>query len=293
MDPNEIARARIDEILANADQLTDEGIVRSLRLLDELRKQVIVAIADASTDFGRFTAQSVLTAVDRAVDEFTRRYSHELAGLQARAFNLGELVANAPLASAAPLASLPTVLSRPLLEVAQGYVADLVRGLAADVREQVSSEVRLGVLAGRPPFEIMQRIGSKIDRGRFATIAQRAEVITRTETNRVMAIATDLRLGELKRNVPALRREWLATLDDRTRATHRVAHEQVREIGEPFSVGGHPLRFPGDPAGPASETINCRCRVVPYSANWRDVIEPTAPYFQTPAWYRDRVAAAS
>jgi len=30
-------------------------------------------------------------------------------------------------------------------------------------------------------------------------------------------------------------------------------------MNEPFLVGGASLMYPGDPNGPASEIINCRC----------------------------------
>ena len=34
---------------------------------------------------------------------------------------------------------------------------------------------------------------------------------------------------------------------------------QHRQKDKPFDVGGYPLMFPGDPKGPARETINCYC----------------------------------
>src|SRR5690625_7523512 len=54
-------------------------------------------------------------------------------------------------------------------------------------------------------------------------------------------------------------RQWWATRDQRTRPAHRVAHEQTVPYGTPFRVGGADMRFPGDPAGPAYQVINCRC----------------------------------
>lgn len=57
-------------------------------------------------------------------------------------------------------------------------------------------------------------------------------------------------------------RRWVAIADDRTRPTHRAASGQVVTLDEPFTVGGYPLRYPHDPDGPASETVNCRCSQV-------------------------------
>lgn len=54
-------------------------------------------------------------------------------------------------------------------------------------------------------------------------------------------------------------KRWLATPDTRVRNSHWIAHGQVREADEPFRVGGEDLRYPHDPLGSASETVNCRC----------------------------------
>lgn len=54
---------------------------------------------------------------------------------------------------------------------------------------------------------------------------------------------------------------WLATLDGRTRPTHWAVWGSRVPLGTAFTVGGEQLRFPGDPAGSAKETKNCRCRL--------------------------------
>lgn len=52
--------------------------------------------------------------------------------------------------------------------------------------------------------------------------------------------------------------QWDATLDDRTRHSHRVLDGEVREVGEKFSNG---CEYPGDPNGDPAEIYNCRCRL--------------------------------
>lgn len=51
---------------------------------------------------------------------------------------------------------------------------------------------------------------------------------------------------------------WIATLDNRTRHTHRHLHGQRRD-GERYSNG---LRYPGDTSGRPEEYWNCRCAQV-------------------------------
>ena len=49
---------------------------------------------------------------------------------------------------------------------------------------------------------------------------------------------------------------WLTQGDGRVRDSHAAIHGERVDIGAAFSNG---LRFPHDPLGPASETVNCRC----------------------------------
>jgi hypothetical protein len=57
-------------------------------------------------------------------------------------------------------------------------------------------------------------------------------------------------------------KKWLTRLDGNERPTHADANEQTREPSQPFSVGGEPLMFPGDPRGSAGNVINCRCQMI-------------------------------
>lgn len=50
--------------------------------------------------------------------------------------------------------------------------------------------------------------------------------------------------------------------DERTREWHAAADGQVRDVNDPFDVGGEPLMFPGDREhGSAKNCIQCRCNV--------------------------------
>lgn len=60
-----------------------------------------------------------------------------------------------------------------------------------------------------------------------------------------------------------LRKEWVATIDGNTRATHLQANTQKKKLDEPFVLSsGARLMHPGEYGGDGAETINCRCTVV-------------------------------
>lgn len=60
-----------------------------------------------------------------------------------------------------------------------------------------------------------------------------------------------------------LERQWVATLDMRTRHEHRILDGMTVKVDEPFKVGGVEIMFPGDPACSDGSLIwNCRCRTI-------------------------------
>lgn len=56
-----------------------------------------------------------------------------------------------------------------------------------------------------------------------------------------------------------VRKEWLATLDGRTRHSHAMLDGEQVDNEKKFSNG---CMFPGDPNGPAAEVYNCRCTLI-------------------------------
>lgn len=56
-----------------------------------------------------------------------------------------------------------------------------------------------------------------------------------------------------------MKQVWMATLDGRTRDSHRHMDGEKQEVGQKFSNG---CRFPGDPQGKPGEIYNCRCTLV-------------------------------
>lgn len=90
----------------------------------------------------------------------------------------------------------------------------------------------------------------------------RATTVARTESAGAMSHAT-IEAAQLRNEVlgEELEQTWIATLDSKTRKSHWAADGQRVPIGSTFRVGRSQMRFPGDPRGPAEESLNCRCRV--------------------------------
>lgn len=97
-------------------------------------------------------------------------------------------------------------------------------------------------------------------------LALRAETIARTEAmtalHQAAQEATEQAIDAGQISEAATTKVWHATRDKRTRDTHRALDgQEVAFRAEFVSPSGARLQFPGDPAAPAEEVINCRCWV--------------------------------
>lgn len=59
-----------------------------------------------------------------------------------------------------------------------------------------------------------------------------------------------------------LKKQWLATLDNRTRHAHAMLDGQTVDVDKPFKVDGYDIMFPGDTFAPGYLVYNCRCTVI-------------------------------
>lgn len=90
---------------------------------------------------------------------------------------------------------------------------------------------------------------------------RRAMNIARTEAGRVTGVTRQQSQNHAKELGVDVKKKWVSTLDGDTRTNHRELDEQVKEIDERFSVGGHSALQP-HMFGIASEDCNCRCTTI-------------------------------
>lgn len=127
----------------------------------------------------------------------------------------------------------------------------LANAVTATTRQVLEDRVLLqGIANGESIEQLSERV-----RQTFTELStSRAETIARTETIGGFNAASNA-IAQASGVVHA--RIWRATDDSRTRETHsELEGARVEGFGSAYSNG---CRHPGDPLGPAAETINCRC----------------------------------
>lgn len=124
------------------------------------------------------------------------------------------------------------------------------------LKKTISSEITRGIASGLPHSEIARNIASyaKAPLGR-------AKTIVRTEAHRIsQASSYDAQKMAVSKGAKVVK-QWMSTLDGDTRPTHKRLDGQIREVDEPFEMGGLKAMYPGDFGDPA-EDCNCRCQVL-------------------------------
>jgi hypothetical protein len=136
------------------------------------------------------------------------------------------------------------------------------RNRLARVGDEVWQHARAQLVEGVELGESIPKLAKRISRlpdlaGPRATVVARTEVVS-ASNKATLAVARDRGVATVK--------TWLATDDDRTRESHAAAEadpaNQRIPMDHPFTVGGWPADYPGDPGLPPDEAINCRCTVV-------------------------------
>lgn len=153
-------------------------------------------------------------------------------------------------------------------EWVRAYRAELAsatpsKALTRNLRDKrFDAVVRRAQAAGEPiPAD---KIDAMVTAYQNRALRYRAETIGRTEAmaslhaSQEEAVRQGVQAGAIQQS--KLKQIWRTARDARVRDSHRSMSGQTVARGEMFTTGtGVNLAYPGDPNGPATEVINCRC----------------------------------
>lgn len=127
------------------------------------------------------------------------------------------------------------------------------------LKRKITAQVSRGISTGMTFQQVAQQLAAYTNIG-----YNNAVRIARTEGHRVQVQSTMDACYKAKDIGADVVKQWDATLDGRTRPSHKKVDGEIRELDEPFSNG---LMFPSDPSGGAKEVVNCRCALL-QRARW-------------------------
>jgi len=145
-----------------------------------------------------------------------------------------------------------------LAKIAQtAEIADRVTKITEYTRKIIKETIEQGIADNKTKPVIAKEIASKTS----GTIAKkRALLIARTETTFISSKAAEINVQD---SPFKLQKTWIPVKDMRTRPDHLdMLSKKPIPKNELFNVGGVQMKYPGDPAGGASNCCNCRCGIL-------------------------------
>ena len=122
-------------------------------------------------------------------------------------------------------------------------------------KKQISASVTSSILQGKSIPNIAKDLQTRIpDMNKASAIRTARTAVTGAQN----AGRMDSYVAAEKMGIK-VRKEWLATIDGRTRHSHAMLDGEVVDKDKKFENG---CMFPGDPNGPPWEVYNCRCTLI-------------------------------
>ena len=107
-------------------------------------------------------------------------------------------------------------------------------------KQKIQSTLLQGILQGESIPKLAARLASEVNDSDHKAAVRNARTMATNAQNAGRYDAYD----RLKNKGIDLTLEWAATLDNRTRHSHRMMHGQRRDVGEPFEVDGVKIMYP-------------------------------------------------
>lgn len=148
----------------------------------------------------------------------------------------------------------PSMLPAPGKKVSK----DIAEGRAVKWnKQQLQSVMIQGILQGESIPKLAERLAKEVGDSDMKAAIRNARTMT-TGAQNAGRIDSYKRADDMGIKMEQM---WRATLDDRTRHEHRQLDGQKVKVGDPFTVDGIEIMFPGDPTAEPFMIYNCRCTV--------------------------------
>ena len=135
----------------------------------------------------------------------------------------------------------------------------LKRGIDLDYgKKQITASITSSILQGKGIDKISNDLQNRMQGMSLASAIRTARTATTAAQNagRMDSYHAAEGMG-IK-----LKKEWLATLDGRTRHAHAMLDGQTAETDKLFHVDGYEIMYPGDTSAPGYLVYNCRCTLI-------------------------------
>ena len=126
-------------------------------------------------------------------------------------------------------------------------------------RQKVENSITQGIIQG----ESVDQIADRLARDLKSTNMNKMRMFARTAMTGAQNAGRQKQMEDAEARGLKIKKQWIATLDDRTRDTHQHLDGQTVPVKSSFHVatknGAETIRYPGDPSAAPALVYNCRC----------------------------------
>ena len=126
-------------------------------------------------------------------------------------------------------------------------------------RQKVENAITQGIIQGESVDQIADRLANVLK----STNMNKMRMFARTAMTGAQNAGRQKQFEDAVARGIKIQKQWIATLDDRTRDTHQHLDGQTVPVDESFHVGTktgqESIRYPGDPNAAPALVYNCRC----------------------------------
>lgn len=123
-------------------------------------------------------------------------------------------------------------------------------------QKNINSEVLQGILQGENITKIADRLTHVTDMNRNSSIRNARTMVTSAENK-----GRQDSFKKAESDGVIMKRRWVATNDDRTRAWHSDLDGVEVDLDEPWENEYGEIMYPGDPSADPCNVYNCRCSI--------------------------------
>lgn len=200
-------------VMEQADKLDGQALERAASLTRALQERVIgrlqaerdraTQVRDGEEKWNPFWLKRLQDAVGEVARDQAHTYGRDLGHFAPLAFDLGQDLVDGPVKALRFDFTAPRIRAADV-GIAANWSPDLIRGMSDHARDVVAEQIRLSMMTGDPPQKLMKTLAGRIttDGTPFRSVQYRAELITRTEINRVHALGNQHRQLDFVRAFP-------------------------------------------------------------------------------------------
>ena len=136
---------------------------------------------------------------------------------------------------------------------------------------KVNNSITQGIIQGESVDQIKKRLITNL----CTQNKNKMRMFARTAITGAENAGRQAQMQDVAEEGIEVKKEWVATLDSRTRDTHRRLDGQQVPVDKEFNSDLGKIMFPGDPTANPANVYNCRCAMITVFPKYQSILSST------------------